>query len=75
MKIPRRRILAAMSSSTRPTKVGLATRPPISPGLSRVTGRRETAAVRRQRPKMGTGQRQRMTGAGFGRARRSAIVS
>ena len=53
MKIPRRRILAAMSSSTRPTKVGLATRPPISPGLSRVTDRRETAAVRRQRPKMG----------------------
>jgi hypothetical protein len=52
------RLLAASrvwSSSMRPTKVGLATRPPISPGLSRVTGRRETAAVRSQPPKMGSG--------------------
>ena len=33
--------LQSFSSSMRPTKVGLATRPPISPGLSRVTGRSE----------------------------------
>jgi hypothetical protein len=35
-------------------EVGLATRPPISPGLSLVTGQRETAAVRGRRPKMGS---------------------
>jgi hypothetical protein len=50
------RLLAASrvcSSSMRPTKVGLAKRPPISPGLSRVTGRRGTTAVKRQCPKVG----------------------
>jgi hypothetical protein len=50
------RLLAASrvwSSSTRPTKVGLATRPPISPGLSRASGGRGTAALRGGRPEMG----------------------
>jgi hypothetical protein len=35
----------------RPTKIGLATRPPISPGLSPATGQRGTAAVRGQATK------------------------
>jgi hypothetical protein len=41
------------NSSSRPTKVRLATRPPISPELSGVPGPSETAAVKSQRPKMG----------------------
>jgi hypothetical protein len=45
--------LQDLSSWTRPTKVGLAMRSPISPGLSRGTGRSETAAVKSRRPKMG----------------------
>ena len=46
--------LQDLSSWIRPTKVGLAARSPISPGLSRGTGRSEMAAVRSHRPEMGS---------------------
>ena len=44
---------SAASSCARPTRGGLVTWPPISPGLSPASGQRETGDRRSQRPKIG----------------------